>query len=175
MLRPDASEHELPLVRRLLVPLDGSALAEGALPVASEIAIRLAVPVRIVQAIDIPAAFAALAGEGMFEISPSGEVYQQMADALQQGARSTLQRAAARLEGEGVAQSWEILSGSPYVAIAEAGQSGDLIVMTSHGRSGVLRWLLGSVAEKLVREAPVPVLLVPSVGRGSAVQANEER
>jgi nucleotide-binding universal stress UspA family protein len=40
--------------------------------------------------------------------------------------------------------------------------------MTSHGRGGVMRWLLGSVAEKMVREVPAPVLLVPAADRGSA-------
>ena len=58
--------------------------------------------------------------------------------------------------------------GSPFFAIADSTKTGDLLITTSHGRSGVLRWLLGSVAEKLVREAPVPVLLVPSTGRGAA-------
>jgi nucleotide-binding universal stress UspA family protein len=167
MIRPDACAHEPPLIRRLLVPLDGSTLAEAALPLAGETAKRLGVPVHLVQAVDTAAALASLSGEGLFAISPSGEVYQQMVDALQQGAQQTLQGAAAQLQGEGVAASREVLSGSPYLAIAEATKPGDVIVMTSHGRSGVLRWLLGSVAEKLVREAPVPVLLVPTPGRGA--------
>ena len=46
------------------------------------------------------------------------------------------------------------------LAIVEAAQPGDLIVMTSHGRSGLPRWFLGSVAEAVVRRASVPVLLV---------------
>ena len=167
MIRPDACEHRPPLVRRLLVPLDGSALAEEALPVAAEIAKRLDVPVHLVQAIDLAAALASLCGEGLFAISPSGEVYQEMADALQHGAEDTLQSAAARLAREGVTATWEVLSESPYLAIADASTPGDVIVMTSHGRGGVLRWLLGSVAEKLVREAPVPVVLVPTAGRGT--------
>ena len=46
--------------------------------------------------------------------------------------------------------------------VREAGQSNaDLIVMTTHGRSGLRRWLLGSVAEKVLRASPVPVLLCP--------------
>jgi nucleotide-binding universal stress UspA family protein len=74
--------------------------------------------------------------------------------------------AIAHLKEEGVAASGAILDGSPFFAISDATEPGDLIVLTSHGRGGVRRWLLGSVAEKLVREAPVPVLLVPAVERG---------
>ena len=58
------------------------------------------------------------------------------------------------------------LNGSPFFAISEATQPGDLLILTSHGRGGVRRWLLGSVAEKLVREADAPVLLVPALERG---------
>ena len=58
------------------------------------------------------------------------------------------------------------------MSIAEAVHDGDLIVMTSHGRSGVQRWLLGSVAEKLVREAPVPVVLVPVAARQSGIASD---
>ncbi|MGI9614996.1 MAG: universal stress protein [Acidimicrobiales bacterium] len=48
--------------------------------------------------------------------------------------------------------------------ILEAAQDGDadMIVMTSHGRGGMSKWLLGSVAEKVVRESPVPVVVVPA-------------
>jgi nucleotide-binding universal stress UspA family protein len=58
------------------------------------------------------------------------------------------------------------------VTIADAVHDGDLIVMASHGRGGVQRWLLGSVAEKLVREAPVPVMLVPIAARQSGTASN---
>jgi nucleotide-binding universal stress UspA family protein len=50
-------------------------------------------------------------------------------------------------------------------------EDGDLIVMTSHGRSGVRRWLLASVAEKLIQEVPVPVILVPVVAGQSSLSA----
>lgn len=75
------------------------------------------------------------------------------------------------LRSEGVDASGGVLNGSPFFAISEATQPGDLLVLTSHGRGGVRRWLLGSVAEKLVREADAPVLLVPALERnqGDAV------
>ena len=52
--------------------------------------------------------------------------------------------------------------GSAVAAILDFAKPGDLIVMTSRGQGGFKRWFLGSVAEKLVRDAPAPVLLVPS-------------
>jgi nucleotide-binding universal stress UspA family protein len=64
------------------------------------------------------------------------------------------------MEEAGVAMTQAVLTGSPFTAIAATTVPGDLIVMASHGRGGVRRWLLGSIAETLVRAAPVPVLLV---------------
>ena len=71
-----------------------------------------------------------------------------------------------RLQYQGVDVGWDVLDGSPYSEIANAIQPEDLVVITSHGRGGIMRWLLGSVAEKLVREAPAPILLVPAADRG---------
>jgi nucleotide-binding universal stress UspA family protein len=80
-------------------------------------------------------------------------------------ANSRLTTISERLAREGMDVSSQVLHGSPFLEIAEALQEGDLLIMTSHGRSGVRRWLLGSVAEKLVRDAPVPVILVPVAAR----------
>jgi nucleotide-binding universal stress UspA family protein len=54
----------------------------------------------------------------------------------------------------------ELRTGQPAPELLAALRPGDLVVLTPHGRGGVRRWLLGSVAEKLVRLAPAPVLLV---------------
>ena len=67
-----------------------------------------------------------------------------------------------RLRRAGVMTSREVLHGEPGLAIAGAVHPGDLIVMTSRGRSGITRMARGSVAEKLIREGPVPILLVPA-------------
>lgn len=44
----------------------------------------------------------------------------------------------------------------------------DLVVMTSHGRSGLSQWILGSVTQRVVRDAPVPVMIIPAGGEGSS-------
>jgi nucleotide-binding universal stress UspA family protein len=81
--------------------------------------------------------------------------------------------AVSRLRAEGVDASGAIVNGSPFFAISETTQPGDLLILTSHGRGGVRRWLLGSVAEKLVREANAPVMLVPAVERGEELRSRE--
>ena len=55
-----------------------------------------------------------------------------------------------------------VLMGPPATSIEEATHLGDVLVITSHERTGVMRWLLGSVAEKLTREDESPVILVPA-------------
>ena len=75
-------------------------------------------------------------------------------------AESNLARACDHLGDAGIAIETEVLHGEPGLAIPHAAQSGDLIVMTTHGRSGPARWLLGSVAEAVVRRSTVPVLLM---------------
>lgn len=160
--RPEPETAAASLVRRLVVPLDGSRLAEEALPLAIEIAKRRGIPVSLVQAIDLTALLAPVSAGGMLAVPLSPEVYEQTVGAIERGARAYLASVASGLQAEGVDASWAVLEGSPFFAIADATQPGDLLVMTSHGRGGVRRWLLGSVAEKLVREADAPVLLVRS-------------
>ena len=154
-------------IRRLIVPLDGSDLAEASLPLVVDLAKQLGIPVHLVRALNLAAVLTPLVDGGGLLVSPSPEVYEQMTESVESDAREYLTSVSTRLEEEGVSATWSVLEGSPFFAIAEATETGDLLVTTSHGRGGVLRWLMGSVAEKLVREAPVPVLLVPSVSRGT--------
>jgi nucleotide-binding universal stress UspA family protein len=162
---PDEETVPAPNLQRVVVPLDGSEIAERALPVATGIARDRDIPVYIVRAIDpvmaIPIA------PGVLGAAPaiSAEVADQIWQEAEAQARATVHDAAMRLKAEGLQASGAVLNGSPFFAISDATQPGDLLVLTSHGRGGVRRWLMGSVAEKLVREAPVPVLLVPAAER----------
>lgn len=167
IVRPgrDALAAGAVLFRRIVVPLDGSELAEAALPEAVKLAKHLGAPIHLVRAIDPTTWMPYAAGaEPAPAISP--DLATQLVGQSQQEARTGLATAAAKLAGSGVEVTQQVLEGSPFFAIADALQPGDLLVMTSHGRSGVERWLMGSVAEKLVREAPVPVMIVPSQARG---------
>jgi nucleotide-binding universal stress UspA family protein len=166
---PDEDADQGVVVSRIVVPLDGSQIAERALPVAAELALQFPAPVHVVRAAD-PASTLPMAS-GVFGAGPAvgADVTDQIWQEAEAEARSTVTTAVSRLEAEGVDASGGILTGSPFFAISEATQAGDLLILTSHGRGGVRRWLLGSVAEKLVREADAPVLLVPALERDQVV------
>ena len=152
------------VVSRIVVPLDGSEIARRALPVAAELARHFAAPVHVVRAIDPVTALPV--APGVFGASSINvEVTDQIWQEAESEARATVRDAVSQLHGEGIDASGAILNGSPFFAISEATRPGDLLVLTSHGRGGVRRWLLGSVAEKLMREADAPVLLVPATER----------
>jgi nucleotide-binding universal stress UspA family protein len=165
---PDKDADHGVVVSRLVVPLDGSQIAERALPVASALARQFDAPVHVVRAVD--AASSLPITPGFLEVAPAvtAEVTDRIWQEAESEARSTVTAAVSRLRAEGVDASGGIVNGSPFFAISEATQPGDLLVLTSHGRGGVQRWLLGSVAEKLVREADAPVLLVPALERNQA-------
>lgn len=152
-------------VRRLLVPLDGSALAARALPVAGELAQRLDIPIDLVTVLD-PAAM--VSPTAAYAATASSEIYDELIAGMQGEAKRMLEQVASALRAQGIATAWEIHDGAIAPAVMLAARPGDLIVLSSHGRSGLTRWLLGSVAEKLVRLAPVPVLLVPTRSPESA-------
>ncbi len=163
-----APAPETATINRLLVPLDGSERAEAALPVATALAQRLAIPVHLVRATNSAQVLATLGGGSAPFPTPPAHMYDELGSNLENEATTYLSGVAKGLQAEGIAASWSVGAGAPYAEITDAIKPGDLLVMTSHGRSGVMRWLLGSVAEKLVREAPAPVLLAPAAERGRA-------
>jgi nucleotide-binding universal stress UspA family protein len=168
---PEGNPATPAILTRLVVPLDGSEIAERALPVAIDLARRLGIPARVVRAID-PTTTLPISRD-VFGAAPTvnAEITDRLWQEAETEARTTVSEAVTRLMQDGIDASGAVLNGSPFFAISEATKPGDLIVLTSHGRGGVRRWLLGSVAEKLVREAPVPVLLVPAAERSEGERA----
>lgn len=169
IVRADEDDAPPSAPRRLVVPLDGSDRARQALPVASALADAHAWPVHLLTAIDV-STLAPVAVPGVV-MPMSGEVYEQVYDDLTGEAKRGLAEAAAELSAAGIAVSTEVRTGPAVMAIDDVLRAGDLVVLTSHGRTGVARWLLGSVAEELVRSAPAPVLLVPAADRGNPDRA----
>jgi nucleotide-binding universal stress UspA family protein len=163
---PDEDVDSNVVVSRIVVPLDGSQIAARALPIAGQVAKQFAAPVHVVRAVD--AALALPMASGVFGAGPvvNADVTDQIWQEAEAEAQATVTAAVSRLQAEGVDASGGIVNGSPFFAISEMIEPGDLLILTSHGRGGVRRWLLGSVAEKLVREAKAPVMLVPAVERG---------
>lgn len=159
VVRPqDALESFGPAnIFRIIVPLDGSERAAAALPVAGFLAKRLRKPVALLQ----------VTPDGMLPLVAFGAIAAEIvahdaALAAEHAAVQTLEKATADLEKMEVAVSWDVETGDPFERISEHAKNGDVIVLASHGRSGVTRWMLGSVAEKLIRMADAPVLVVRS-------------
>jgi nucleotide-binding universal stress UspA family protein len=135
--------------KRLLVPLDGSETAAKALDLAARLAGTLDAEVVLFRASWVDPTDNALA-------------YARDIDATKNSLREELEVHASALRSEGLrARSLVKLNDPAEAILAAVKQTGsDLIVMTTHGRTGFKRWLLGSVAEKVLRAAPRPVLLV---------------
>jgi nucleotide-binding universal stress UspA family protein len=154
---PKASEKAVWLEARImapfkaiLVPLDGSALAESALPVAKSFAESFGSVVHLVRAVPIPAVADGYASEAYMP---------DLLDTLIDGARVYMKGAAERLNWPKV--ETDVIVG-PAVSQLEdyATQKAiDLVIMTSHGRSGFVRTALGSVTDRLLG-GPAPVLIV---------------
>lgn len=160
-------EATLPPPVRILVPLDGSGLAERALPVAVTLARGMSLPLHLARAVGLDAVRATIREQRMAEAEkPASQraehTYEEAVAITEERVTAYLAETAARLEGDVAEVKTGLLHGTPVFALLEATQPDDLVVMTSHGRQGFGRWVLGSVAEKLVRESRAPVLLVPT-------------
>lgn len=144
-----------PPIGRIVVPLDGSSLAELALPVAADLASDLGVPIHIVQVIDSDPVRDAVRGGVL-----AAQGLEETQSRIEREAGDYLSARAMALLNQDERANWELRFGNPPAEIAASLKPGDLLVMTTHARGGLSRWLLGSVANRLVREAPVPILLV---------------
>lgn len=149
---------------RILVPLDGSGIAEQALPEAARLANNAKLPVTLVQVIN-PSLEFSMVGQGMAPITP--DLYNEIEADFTAQANEELDRGAAKLGDVQGDVTKTVLQGATVEAIKSYTQPGDLIVMTSHGRSGFRRFLLGSVAQKIINERVAPVVLVPAAESGS--------
>ena len=142
------------MFKRILVPLDGSLLAEAALAQAFELAQKFGGDVVLLRA--VPPDELEFSS-GLYALS---RVWEQQE---QQAARTYLQQVRAACCSTGVPVRIEVALGAAPAAIIAAGDAlaVSLIAMSTHGRSGLGRLLYGSVAEAVVRAAKVPVLFVP--------------
>jgi nucleotide-binding universal stress UspA family protein len=140
---------------RIIVPLDGSALAEAVLPTVVELAKALKLHVVLFRAYSVKVIM-----EGFEDyLRDLNEIEAE----LKKEAMSYLDSRVEHLKSEGLADVIPILSeGEAAETIIELakGAPNSLIAMSTHGRSGVKRWVLGSVTEKVVRHAGDPVLVI---------------
>ena len=140
---------------KLLVPTDFSEDSEQAARYAVELAKRFQAEVHCIHVVDIPADL--LSTSDYYMTGPS----EQFIDQIREESKKNLEAFAEKnLEGAQVRTAF--LEGSPFVEIIRYArdQQIDLVVIATHGRTGLQHVLFGSVAEKVVRKAPCPVLVV---------------
>jgi nucleotide-binding universal stress UspA family protein len=155
-------------VKTILVPLDSSALAEQALPYAQAIATLLSANVRLLQAISKVDPFNLAVDESHQLPQPvsapnaSSNGQSSSAEFRRQQAQDYLVAKADRLRKAGLEVETQVQFGEAAEVIVEVAQAqqAEMIVMASHGYSGLKRWALGSVADKVLHAATAPVFLV---------------
>src|SRR5262249_18436975 len=144
------------VLKAIVVPLDGSELAECALPTATKLASILRVEMVLFRAYELPAS----AYYGREAYLPD---YERLTAELRDEAAAYVNGKIESLRAEGVEKVSSVLmeGPGPDEIIEYARKSPNaLITMCTHGRSGVQRWVLGSVTEKVVRHSGDPVLVV---------------
>ena len=139
------------MYRRILVPLDGSATAEQALAHAKEQAKRFRAELELVHITEPSSSF-------------SGVEFVQ--DKRREQALEYLNRVAGRIRKHGLPVNVAIYEGRAHEEICRYAEdeSVDLIVLSSRGQSGLTRWMMGSVADRVIRGSQVPVLIVRALG-----------
>jgi nucleotide-binding universal stress UspA family protein len=162
----ERSEAALPGYARILVPVDGSLLAEEVLPHVVGLARRYGSTVEVVRAYAPPPSL--LAASAASSLPGTGPVLDPapFIAAGRQEADIYLERTAERLAASGVAVEHRRIDGPPAESIVAEAKSrrADLIAMTTHGRGGLGRLVMGSVADYVLQHAPCPILLVRSTG-----------
>jgi nucleotide-binding universal stress UspA family protein len=145
------------MYRHILVPLDGSPLAEQVLPHVhalaanegtSKITLLRAVPPIFTTSVDYSGMLATTAADAL--------------ETLEDEARAYLDEIAAPFRAEGYSVHTEISAMPAAEAVLDYADSqhADLIAIATHGRSGISRWVFGSVTQKVVQNSPVPVLVI---------------
>ncbi|MGH8064710.1 MAG: universal stress protein [Candidatus Entotheonellia bacterium] len=146
------------MYKRILVPLDGSPLAEGVLPHVQELARSIGAEVVLLRV-----AFA--------HIFPGADPIETQVTAVQEAEAYVADRAR-RLQDAEVRAEGKVRYGDPVEEIVDhvTWDHIDLIAMATHGRTGLKRVVLGSVAEHVLRRSPIPMLLLrahpPEEARG---------
>jgi nucleotide-binding universal stress UspA family protein len=149
-----AMRIELKLV---VVPLDGSGLAEKVLPHVITLAKKMKLEVHLVRVYTLPAD-AYMVGGGVYM-----PAFEQQREAIKKEAETYLEGKVEELRAEGLDQVISTaIEGDPASEIIDLAckTPNNLVAMSSHGRSGIAQWMLGSVAEKVIHHSRDPVLVI---------------
>ena len=153
------------MYNKIMVPLDGSELAECVMPHVEALTTRCKIThvvfVRVVDPIHLDATLPAQ-GEFGFQEKDRRKLEEQRI----KNAEAYLKKIVETTTLEGSVLSYEVLEGKVADSLAHWAEQNkvDLIVIASHGRSGFSRWVMGSVADRLLRSTCVPVLMIRAPG-----------
>ncbi|HEY8445709.1 MAG TPA: universal stress protein [Thermomicrobiales bacterium] len=150
--------EDQPVIERVVMLTDGSPLSLQAIPVAANLGQTLGVPVHALRAIDPNA----MVTHVPLAPTPLPVSFEDAVAQAQEDAERSVKTAVEQLRAAGATADGEIVQGPIGLSLIEAIRPTDIVVMTTHGRSGVSRWLLGSMAEKMIRAGVAPVVVVPS-------------
>jgi nucleotide-binding universal stress UspA family protein len=163
LVRPQKNhqiEAKKQLISHILLTLDGSELSRLALPVGEELATKLKIPITLFQMahliIPMSEDGTALDVNPFYDYTKLNEDVENLVNTEMAALEKKLREKdlnATHLVVSGVSAADEIIEASKKVGA-------DLVVMSTHGRSGLGRWVIGGVAEKIIRHSGVPVLLV---------------
>jgi nucleotide-binding universal stress UspA family protein len=146
----------------LLVPLDGSELAETVLPLAAQVAIQLGASVTLLRSLDLPDLTTASDGR----VAAGMDAIKVIIPTERQNAIAYLEKIQQQLQAQGIQTATRVTEGEAAEDIAhqasELESNGDAvcIVMATHGRTGLGRWLYGSIAGALLHLAATPMLII---------------
>lgn len=141
------------MYKKILVPLDGSKTAEHALPLARAFARALQVPVELLAVVDIAEVARRVTAD-------QSSMLRTLVDDTTRQLERYLQGVAKNFPAGAVHHSVQAGGAAEVIVESAAADSETLIAMATHGRSGLDRWLLGSVAEKVLRATSNPLLLI---------------
>jgi nucleotide-binding universal stress UspA family protein len=146
------------MYKKILVPLDGSPFAECVLSHVKAVASGCNVPEIVLLFVVEPII------AGSYEVPR--DWIEESAKKAQEYAKNYLNGVAADLQKNNLVVNTVISQGFPAdLILSYAEKNGvDLIITSTHGRSGVSRWVFGSVADKVIHESPVPVMIVSPPG-----------
>jgi nucleotide-binding universal stress UspA family protein len=138
---------------RIIAPLDGSDTGEAALHDAEAIAIKTGASMVLLHVIPEPHAI---------EARILGPEFVDFVKAMHDSGEKYLQKIENRLTAKNIDVTVKIVAGDPAANIVDYAkrEKADLIAMSTHGRSGIARWVLGSVADKILHESRTPLWLV---------------
>ena len=157
------------MYKNIMVPLDGSELAECVLPhvesIASGCGVQEVIFVRAVEPVTLPVG--TLSDGGNIFTQADAERIRKVADAGHESdAKVYLDQVVSRVKLSGVKVQTQVITGKAAESLADYATRNDfdLIVIATHGRSGVSRWVWGSVADRILRSACVPIMMVRAPG-----------